>query len=249
MRLLPPEDVHLIVAVDERLHTAKVSAMVEDVSRHVQPLIAAFAKTSTPKSGPDIMNLLLDKHMSASTLSSSPVLPITAPVAAAVKTETIVEANHAPVKPAFDPETMRKALEDVVYDRAVAGISSANGEEAFRTIVMCASDRCQPRPSRWYPLHGGSCTLLRIAALAKFYSRARPPTSFRDARASMDLKANYFTPREAQVAILVIACNLKFSNGGSFSPGAVHTNPLQPLQTIRQGSLRPDGVLAQGCRL
>jgi hypothetical protein len=82
------------------------------------------------------------------------VLPITAPVAAAVETETIVEANHAPVKPAFDPETMRKALEDVVYDRAVAGISSANGEEAFRTIVMCASDRCQARPSRWYPLHG-----------------------------------------------------------------------------------------------
>jgi hypothetical protein len=153
MRSLSLEDVHLIVTVRECVHTSKVAATVKDVSEHVQPLIAASVEPFTPKkAGGDIMNPSSDEPMSASTLSPPPELPATAPVAAAIETETIVEANHAPVELAFDPQAMRKALEDVAYDRAVASISPGNGEEASRVIVKWVSDSCSAWCAKWYPL-------------------------------------------------------------------------------------------------
>jgi hypothetical protein len=133
MRLLPLEDLHLIVTVRERLHTAKVAATVEDVSRHVQPLISAAVEVFTLNSAANIMSTPPDDYLFASTLAPSPVPPTAAPVAAAP--ETVVEAKHSPAETGFDPVAMRKALEVAAYDRAVADISPADSEEASRVLV------------------------------------------------------------------------------------------------------------------
>jgi hypothetical protein len=140
----------LIVTVRERLHTLKVAATVEDISGHVQPLIAASAKTFTPKSGADIMTPSSDKHLSP----PMPTLPLplttTAPIFTA--TEAVIKANRSPAETTFDPVAMRKALEEAAYDRAVANISSDNSEEASHVVAKWASDCYNAWPSDTYPL-------------------------------------------------------------------------------------------------
>jgi hypothetical protein len=150
MRLLPLEDVHLVVTVRERLHTSKVAATVEDVSEHVQPLIAASVETFTPKSGADIMTPSSDEHLSAPTPTLSPPPITTTPIVTA--TDAVIKADRSQAETTFDPVAMRKALEEAAYDRAVANISSADSEEASHIVAKWASDCCNAWPSDTCPL-------------------------------------------------------------------------------------------------
>jgi hypothetical protein len=150
MRLLPLEDIHTIFTVHELVKTARVAATVEDVSRHIQPLIVASVEVFTPTSDTDIMATSLSEHRSASRLSPSPASPSIAPIV--VVAEATFETDHFPAELGFDPLAMRKALEEAAYDRAVASISPANGEEASWVLVEWATDCCQAWPSGTYPL-------------------------------------------------------------------------------------------------
>jgi hypothetical protein len=150
MRVLPLEDVHLIVTVRERLHTSNVAATVQDVSQHVHALMATSVEAFMPNSAADVMAMLPDEHLTASTLSPSPAPSVTAPIVAVV--ETAVEADHSPILTAFDSVAMRKALEEAAYDRAIASIFPADSEEASCVLVKWANDCCKAWPSTTYPL-------------------------------------------------------------------------------------------------
>jgi hypothetical protein len=149
MRLLPLEDAHLIFTIHERVQTARVAATVEDVSAHIQPLIAmsVLAFTLTPDS--NIMKAASDEQPLTSAFSLSPAVAHV-PIVSTIKVANA--AVHVPTDATFDPEAMRKALEEAAYDRAVTSISSAHSEEASHVIVEWATDCCAAWPSDAYPL-------------------------------------------------------------------------------------------------
>jgi hypothetical protein len=149
MRLLPLEDAHLIFTVHERVQTARVAATAKDVSAHIQPLItmSVMAFTLTPDA--DIMNTPPHEQPFTSVFSPSPTVALV-PIVSTTKVANA--ADHVPTDATFDPEAMRKALEEAAYDRAVASISLAHSEEASRAIVEWATDCCTAWPSDAYPL-------------------------------------------------------------------------------------------------
>jgi hypothetical protein len=149
MRLLPLEDAHLIFTVHERVQTARVAATFEDVSAHIQPLItmSVLAFTLTPDA--DIMNTPPYEQPFTSVFSSSPTVALV-PIVSTIKVANA--AVHIPADATFDPEAMRKALEEATYDHAVASISLAHSEDASRVIVEWAADCCKAWPSDTYPL-------------------------------------------------------------------------------------------------
>jgi hypothetical protein len=149
MRLLPLEDAHLIFTVHERVQTARVAATAEVVSAHIQPLITMSVVASTLTPDADIMNTPPYEQPSTATLFSSSTVALV-PIVPAVK--VAIAAEHVPTDTIFDPEAMRKALEEAAYDRAVTSISLAHSEEASRVIVEWATDCCVAWPSDAYPL-------------------------------------------------------------------------------------------------
>jgi hypothetical protein len=231
MRLLPLEDIHLIFTVHERVQTARIKATAKDVSRHIQPLIAASVKAFTPTPYTDVIATLPDEHPSA--LISSPSFSPTIAHNIAFA-ETLVEVDDSPTDTDFSPESMRKDLEETAYDRAVASISSPNSEEASCVIVKWANDCCKAWPSETYPLRD---------LIYAFAYRCAREASFSGTAA--DVLVGCKSGGESQGKIFRDSSGTKYHGLGDCLQRELYHVSILILQTDSQSSCDPSRLLGK----